>query len=111
MNGPVFSISPSGEVTVHKLKLDGQYRLYAIKPIRDSWIVELLHGVPGSVAQELSTYAFDPASGAPLREYFFPADLGWGLACADGDEFTFVMADVKTNTLKLIELAPVVRPK
>jgi hypothetical protein len=81
MNGPVFSISPSGEVTVHKLKLDGQYRLYAIKPIRDSWIVELLHGVPGSVAQELSTYAFDPASGAPLREYFLPGRprLGVGL--------------------------------
>jgi hypothetical protein len=106
MNGPVFSISPSGEVRVHKLKVEGNYRLYTIKAAGDSWIVEFLHDVPGSAAVELSTYAFDPESGAPLREYYFPADLGWGLACADGDEFTFVMANQKTNSLRLVTLAP-----
>ncbi len=110
MNGPVFSISPSGEVTVHKLKLEGNYRLYTIKPTRNSWIVELLHDVPGSAAVELSTYASDPESGSPLREYFFPTDLGWGLACTDVDEFTFVMANQKTNTLKLVTLAPAAKP-
>ena len=110
INGPVFSISPSGEVTVHKLKVDGDYRLYTIKPAGNSWIVEFLHDVPHSAAQEFSTYAFDPESGAPLREYFFPADLGWGLACIDGDEFTFVMANEKTNTLELVKLAPVAKP-
>ena len=110
MNGPVFSISPSGEVTAHKLKVKGEYRLYTIKATRTSWIVEFLHDVPGSAAVELSTYAFDPESGVPLREYFFPTDLGTGLACTDGDEFTFVMANQKTNTLRLVTLAPAAKP-
>jgi len=110
MNGPVFSISPSGEVRVHKLKVEGDYRLYTIKAARNLWIVEFLHDVPHSAAQEFSTYAFDPETGAPLREYFFPRNLGWGLACTDGDEFTFVMANEKTNTLKLVNLAPAAKP-
>lgn len=109
-NGPVFSISPSGEVRVRKLKVGGEYRLYTIKTTGNSWIVEFLHDVPNSAAQEFSTYAFDPESGEPLREYFFPADFGWGLACADGDEFTFVMANQKTDTLRLVKLAPAAKP-
>jgi hypothetical protein len=109
-NGAVFSILPSGEVRIHKLKVAGNYRLYTIKATGNSWIVEFLHDVPNSTAVELSTYAFDPDGGAPLREYFFSTDLGWGLACTDGDEFTFVMANQKTNALKLVKLAPAARP-
>jgi hypothetical protein len=103
-NGPVFSVSPSGETTARQLKIKGDYRLYAIKSTRSSWIVEFIHDVPNSKLKEFSTFAFHPESGEPLREYFFPADLGWGLACTDGDEFTFVMADNETNTLNLIKL-------
>jgi len=110
MNGPVFSISPSGEVTVHELEVKGEYRLYTVKATRNLWIAEFLHDVPGSGAVELSTYAFDPESGAALREYFFPRDLGTGLACVDGDEFTFVMANEKTNTLRLVTLAQSAKP-
>ncbi len=106
MNGPVFSISPSGEVRIHKLRVNGDYRLYTIKASGSSWIVEFLRDVPHSAAVELSTYAFDRDSGAPLRQYFFAADIGWGLACVDGDEFTYVVANQPTNTLKLVKLAP-----
>lgn len=106
LNGPVFSISPSGEVTVHKLKMEGDYRLYTIKAAGGLWIVEFLHDVPNSAAVELSTYAFDPESGAPLQKYLFPPDTGWGLACADGDELTFIVADERTNALKIVKLAP-----
>lgn len=106
MNGPVFSISPSGEVKVHKLKVEGDYSLYTIKATRNSWILEFTRDVPHSPAVGLSTYAFDPENGTPLREYVLPPDLGWGLACANGDELTFVMADQKTNTLKMVKLAP-----
>jgi hypothetical protein len=105
-NGPVFSISPSGEVSVHRLKVEGDYRLYTIKAVARFWIVEFLHDVPNSAAVELSTYAFDPKSGAPLRKYFFPPDTGWGLACADGDYLTFIVADENNNRLKLVKLAP-----
>jgi hypothetical protein len=106
MNGPVFSVSPSGEVRVHKLTVEGDYRLYTIKANGNSWIVEFLHNVPHREAVELSTYAFDRDSGSLLRQYFFAADIGWGLACVDGDEFTYVVADQSTNALKLVKLTP-----
>lgn len=106
LSGPVFSISPSGEVRIHKLQVEGDYRLYAVKATGGVWIVEFLHDTPNSAAVELSTYAFDPDSGAPLRKYFFPPDVGWGLACADGDELTFITADAKTNALRIVKLAP-----
>jgi hypothetical protein len=111
VNGPVFSISPSGEVLAHKLKVKGNYRLFTIKAARDSWIVEFIYDLPDNTAQKFSTYAFDPATGVPLREYFFPTDLGFGLACVNEDEFTFVMADIAGKALKLVKLRPAVLPK
>jgi hypothetical protein len=106
LSGPVFSVSPAGEVRIHKLKVEGDYRLFAIKAARSSWIVEFIRDLPHSAGEEFATYAFDPESGAPLREYFFPKNFGWGLACTDGDEFTFVMANDATKTLEFIKLAP-----
>jgi hypothetical protein len=110
MNGPVFSISPSGEVRSQKLKVAGDYRLFTIKPAGNSWIVEFIRDLPGGKGEEFATYAFDSDSGAPLRQYFFPPDLGWGLACTDGNEFTFVTADFENKSLKVVKLAPAIRP-
>ncbi|MFZ0318093.1 MAG: hypothetical protein WAL56_03130 [Candidatus Sulfotelmatobacter sp.] len=110
-NGPVFSISPSGEVRVHALKVKGDYNLFSVKASRDSWIVEYITDVPADKPAEFHTYAFDPETDVPLREYFLPAALGFGLACTEGDEFTFIMADEETNTLKLVKLAPAAAPK
>jgi hypothetical protein len=104
-NGPVFSISPGGEVRVRELKVQGDHRLYAIKPTRDSWIVEFTHHLSDGTGEEFATYAFDPNSGAPLKQYIFPRDLGFGLACTDGLEFTFVMADTEGKGLRLLKLA------
>lgn len=106
LDRPIFSISPSGEVRAHRLKIQGNYRLFTIKPSRNVWIVELIRDLPRSAAQEFSTYAFDPETGALLREYLFPKNLGWGLACTDGNEFTFVEADEKKNALRLVTFAP-----
>lgn len=106
-NSPVFSISVSGEVRVHKLEVEGDYRVYTIKPTRSAWIVELMREIPSQgSAIEFATYAFDPESGAPVREYSFPRDLGFGLACIDGNEFTFVMANNEAKNLKLVRLRP-----
>lgn len=105
-NSPVFSVSPSGEVRVHKLKVEGSYRLFAIKPAANSWIVQFIRQIPNSPEMEFATYGFGPETGLPLKEYFFPRDMGWGLACADETEFTFVMADSKGEALQLITLAP-----
>ena len=105
MNGPIFLISPSGEVRVHKLKVDSSYHIYAVMSARDFWIVEFMREIPPhGPAIEFAMFAFDPKTDVPVREYFFPSDLGWGLACTDGDEFTFVTADDQTKSLKLVNL-------
>jgi hypothetical protein len=62
------------------------------------------------MAQEFSTYAFDPETGAPPREHPLPAMLGWGPACTDGGEFRFLRTNEKTHTLELVELAPAAKP-
>jgi len=102
-NGPIFSVSPSGEVRLHKLKVDGNHELFTVIANRNLWVAELLHDIPQGEA--FSTYAFDPESGIPLREYLFPKDFGWGLACTDGDQFTFINADYEKRTLSLVKLA------
>lgn len=104
--GSVFSISPSGEVRVRKLDIRGEFSLYAIKPSRSLWIVELTRHLSNGPAEEFDIYAFDPHSGTPLKRYTFPQDLGFGLACSDGVEFTFVMANTDGKGLKLLKLAP-----
>jgi hypothetical protein len=109
LNGPVFSVSPSGEVRVHRLKVQGDYRLFTIRAAQNHWIVELTHKVPDRPGEEFSTYAYDPDSGTPIREYFFPGDFGWGLACTDGNQFTFIMANTETDHLRLVTLAPASR--
>jgi hypothetical protein len=109
-NSPVFSISSGGEVRAQKLKVQGGYSLENIKTTRDSWIAEFTHGLRDGTGNEFATYAFDPYTGAPLRQYIYPRDLGFGLACTDGVEFTFVMADTESKSLKLLKLAPATRP-
>jgi len=104
--GPVFSISPSGEVRDRKLEIPGEFRLYAIKPSQNVWIVELTRHLSHGTGEEFATYAFDPYSGIPLKRYVFPRGLGLGLACSDGVEFTFVMADTNGKGLQLLKLAP-----
>lgn len=110
VNGPIFSISPSGEVRVHNLKVKSDFRLFTIKATSGSWIVEFINDLPDGTAH-FATYAFDPETGAPLREYFFPTDLGFGLACTDGDKFTFVRANVEGKSLELMKLRPAAFPK
>ena len=112
LNGPIFSISPSGEVQVHRLKVQGHYRLFTIKATGGSWIIELLRELPSRRHgdEEFAMFAFDPESRSPLRHYLFHQDLGWGLACAYGDELTFLMANPETNTLGLVTLSSRAKP-
>jgi hypothetical protein len=72
---------------------------------------EPTHHLDEGTGNVFSLYAFDPETGVPLREYFSPRDLGYGLACTDGNEFTFVMVDAERKSLKLLKLAPATLPK
>jgi hypothetical protein len=104
MNGPVFSISPSGEVQVHRLKVDGEFKVFNIKPVHGVWIAELTHHLKDGTGNEFALYALDPETGAPIRQYLYPRDLGYALACTDGNEFTFLMANPETKALSLVML-------
>ena len=107
--GPVFSVAPGGNVRQLKLQVQGVDRLYTIKTTPDTWIAEFTHHVSDRTGDEFFTYAFDPSTGTPLKEYIFPADLGFGMACISGDEFTFVMADPDTKNIKLVRLGQAMR--
>ncbi len=102
----VFSVSASGEVEAKVLRVPEKVQIYTVKPTRKSWIVEFTYHEPGEKVEQLEAYAFDPATGDRIAGYVFPSDLGWGLACVDGAEFTVLMADTQANTLKLVKLAP-----
>jgi hypothetical protein len=104
LNGPVFSISPSGEVQVHRLKVDREFKLFSIKPTHGIWIAELTHHLKDGTGNEFALYALDPETGAPIRQYLYPRDLGYALACTDGNEFTFLMANPVTKALSLVTL-------
>lgn len=90
---------------IHKLKAGGNYEVFTFRSAKSSCTAELLHDLPQGNGEESSTYAFDPESGVPLREYLFPKDLGWGLACTDGEKFTFLVANNENKNLSLVELA------
>lgn len=109
MSGPVFSISPSGAAEVHNLRVGGHSELFTIRAARPFWIAEILHDLPQGGGEEFSVYAFDPESDKPMREYFFPKDFGWGLACTDGSKFSFIVADNDRNTVSLVKLSPTVK--
>jgi hypothetical protein len=110
LKGPVFSTSPSGEVQVHKLKVEGDYKLFTIKTTGNDWIVELTQELADGT-ERFVTYAFDPETGAPRREYFFPTDFAFGLACIDRDEFTFINTNYETKALTVLKLATAALPK
>jgi hypothetical protein len=71
---------PSGSVQNHQLKLKGDDRLFTIKVTSGAWIAELTRHLDDGTGNVFSLYALDPDTGVPLREYFFPRDLGyeWG---------------------------------
>jgi hypothetical protein len=94
--------------------MKGDYRMFTIKVTPGPWIAELTHHLDDGTTerQRIQPYALDPETGVPLRKCFFPRDWGYGLACTDGNEFTFGMADTERKRLKLfLKLAPATLPK
>jgi hypothetical protein len=62
------------------------------------------------MGKEFTTYSIDRSTGALVKEYVYPQDMGFGMACTDGTEFTFVVKDMRAETLQLVKLAPSSRP-
>jgi hypothetical protein len=102
----VFSISPGGEVRTQELKVPREYKLSTIKAVRNMWIAEFTHDYADDRGWEFAAYAIDPASGLPLKRFDYPRELGFGMACTDGTEFTFLEAGAETKVLKLLKVVP-----
>jgi hypothetical protein len=102
----VFSISAGGETQTTTLKVPGEMNLHSLIPANGSWIAEFTRRLPGNNVPEFDTFAFNPTSGEPMRQYIFPGDFGFGLACADGNRFTVIIADDSPERVRFVTLAP-----
>lgn len=101
----VFSISPGGEVRAQNLRVPREYKLSTIKVVRNMWIAEFTHDRADDRGWQFAAYAIDPVSGLPLKRFDYPRELGFGMACTDGTEFTFVEGG-ETKLLKLLKVVP-----
>jgi hypothetical protein len=104
---PIFSISPSGEVSSLVPEIPQNFTLSGVKVGRRMWIASYEHALsadPRAVRMEVETYALDPASGKILAHYLFPTASGGGLVCADESEIIVFVRD--NNKLQLVKLIP-----
>jgi hypothetical protein len=102
-HSPVFSVSPGGEVEDIWLKVPEGYRLRDIKTTPYFWVASFMHRLSEEGAGvEFSSMAIDPKTGKALEVYAYNTFPGFGFACTDGLEFSFLVRD--DNKLKILKL-------
>jgi hypothetical protein len=106
---PVFSISPGGEVRATKLQVPGSYALFTLISAGNTWIGEYIFRPEDAPGIKYFTYSFDPVTGKALDGYSFPTPLGFGLACSDAMDFTFLKKETD-DTLTLVKATSMRRP-
>jgi len=105
---PVFSVSPSGQVEAVRLDTPEGYSLWDIKTTRDFWVALFTHRLQEGKGVEFSSMAIDRRTGKTLKQYYYSHFPGFGLACTDGSEFTFLIRDA--TQLKIVRLTSSNRP-
>src|SRR6266700_17912 len=100
---PVFSVSPGGEAEAIQLNVPEGYNLWDIRAASNFWVALYMHRLPEEgTGVEFSSMAIDPKTGKVLEVYSYDRFPGFGLACTDGLEFSFVIRD--DNKLKILKL-------
>jgi len=99
---PVFSISPGGEAKAIRLDTPDGYNLWDLRTTRDLWIALYTHRLAEGAGVEFSSMAIDPKTGKALEVYSYPKFPGFGLACSDGIQFSFLVRD--GDTLRIVKL-------
>ena len=99
---PVFSVSPAGQVEAVHLDVPDGYGLWDIKTTRAFWVALYTHRLPEGKGVEFSSMALDPKTGKALERYSYTRFPGFGLACTDGIEFSFLIRE--DNKLKILKL-------
>lgn len=99
---PVFSISAGGEVENIRLDVPEGYQLWDIRPTPNFWVALFVHRISDTAGVEFVSMAMQPNTGKVLQSYSYERFPGFGLACTDGTEFSFLIRD--DNQLKILKL-------
>lgn len=102
---PVFSISPSGEVTPVRVIVPSGYSLFTLNVSRDSWIAQYAYREDDGKGIKFVTYSINRSTGELMNGYSYPVPLGVGLACTTDGEFTFLKMGTD-DTLSLVKAVP-----
>jgi hypothetical protein len=103
-NIPVFAVNPGGQVNAIKIDTPKNYRIEDIKVTPTYWVAIFTHRISDSGGVEFAMYAIDPESGKLLHTYAYSRFPGFGFACANDQEFTFLVNI--NHKLKLLTLQP-----
>lgn len=104
---PVFSITPGGEIRSVNLDIPSGYRTDDIKTTGDFWVGVFTRRMTEGGGVEFAINGIDPETGKSLSTYAYPRFPGFGFACSNGRELTFLTnSDQK---LKILTLQPTKR--
>ena len=104
-NTTVF-VTAGGEVRTLRLQLPDGSKLDAVQPNGNELVMEAAQYSEGGAGEKFAGYALDRNSGALRTRYEYPEELGFGMACTDGTEFTFLALDQEKHGVKLVKLGP-----
>ena len=99
---PVFSISPGGDVKAIHLNVPQGYSLWDIRTTPNLWVALYMHRISDAQGVEFSSMAIHPDTGEILESYAYDRFPGFGFACTDGIEFSFLVRE--NNKLKILKL-------
>lgn len=100
----VFFVTTGGEVRRLGLQLPNGYGLDAVQPGRNELIVEASESGRDGATDNFAAFAIDRNSGVLRARFDYPKGLGFGMACTDGTDFTFLALDPEKHGVKLVKL-------
>lgn len=100
----VFNVTAGGEVRTLRISLPNGYKLDAVQPNGNELIVEAAQYSTDGTGEQFAAFAVDRNSGVARTRYDYPTEIGFGMACSDGTEFTFLALDFEKHGVKLVKL-------
>jgi hypothetical protein len=102
----VLFVTAGGAVRTMRLQVPTGFELETVQPAKGQLIVELTKDRRDGTGGDFAAFAVDRTSGIPTVEFVYSRDLGFGMACTDGVQFTFLTLDPESKGIKLVKLVP-----
>jgi hypothetical protein len=106
----VFFVTAGAVVRRLKLRLPTGFELETVQPGKDQLVVELTKDRNDGTGGDFAAFAIDRRSGLPTIQYEYPRDLGFGMGCVNGSDFTFLTIDPASQGIRLVKLTPTSSP-